>query len=356
VALFNKPDDEPEGLGLTPTKKTKTGHSTDAEVLEKLASDDEMGSPIPALILEYRQLTKLVSTYLSALVDDIHPETKRIHAGFHQTVAATGRLSSSDPNLQNIPIRTDIGREIRKAFVAPEGRMLVTADYSQIELRVLAHLAEEPALIASLARGEDIHRAVAARIHGIDPGEVTGAQRSGAKMVNFGIIYGITPYGLARRLKISNAEAGAIIDEYKAEFAGIATFLDRCVAHAREQGYVETMMGRRRPIADIDAKNAQRRALAERMAINSVVQGSAADLIKRAMIDLHHDIGAAAEGDALCGCAMILQIHDELVFECPESRAEDAMTSIVERMERAADLRVPLMVDAMVSRDWYGGK
>jgi len=356
AALFNATDDEHEGLGLTPIRKTKTGYSTDAEVLEKLAADEAVETPIPGLILEYRRLTKLVSTYLKALADDIHPRSGRIHAGFHQTVAATGRLSSSDPNLQNIPIRTDIGREIRKAFVAPEGHLLVTADYSQIELRVLAHLAEDPALIEAFERGEDIHRAVAAQIHGVALDEVTREQRSGAKMVNFGIVYGITPFGLARRLKVSNSEAGAIIDDYRARFPGITAFLDKCVEHARTHGYVQTMMGRRRPIDEIDARNPQRRALAERVAINSVVQGSAADLIKRAMIDLHLELVGAREGESLSGCAMILQIHDELVFECPEGHARDAQRVIVDRMERAADLRVPLVVDAAASRDWYGGK
>ncbi len=355
-ALFNAVDDEMEGLGLKPVKRTKTGYSTDAEVLEKLAQDDSIETTIPTLILEYRQLTKLVSTYLKALADEINPETGRIHAGFHQAVASTGRLSSSDPNLQNIPIRTDIGREIRRAFVAPEGRVLVTADYSQIELRVLAHLSEDPALMEAFHAGEDIHRAVAAQIHGVALDEVTGEQRSGAKMVNFGIVYGITAFGLARRLGVSNTEAAGIIDGYKAKFVNIASFLDECIEQAKSKGYVETMLGRRRAIEEIDARNPMRRALAERLAINSVVQGSAADLIKVAMIDLYGDLTGAREGDALFGSEMILQIHDELVFESPEGSGEAAKGRIVERMEGAMELKVPLKVDAHVATNWYEGK
>jgi len=356
AALFNQPDDEVEGLGIKPIKKTKTGFSTNAEVLEKLSLDPEIETTIPALILEYRQLTKLVSTYLKALADDIHPKTKRIHASFNQTVAATGRLSSSDPNLQNIPIRTDIGREIRKAFVAPEGHQLISADYSQIELRILAHLSDDPALIAAFLAGEDIHQAVAAQINNIPLDQVTKEQRSGAKMVNFGIVYGVTPWGLARRLKVSNSEASEIIDNYKAKFANITSFLDQCVTFARSHGYVETMLGRRRPINDIDDRNPQRKALAERMAINSVVQGSAADLIKLAMIDLHQRIQAADDSSPLHNTKMLLQIHDELVFETPTDLAPKAKALIVERMEAAMDLKVPLTVDAHVSSDWFGGK
>ncbi|MAO22980.1 MAG: DNA polymerase I [Phycisphaerae bacterium] len=355
-ALFNAPDDEVEGLGIKPLKKTKTGFSTNAEVLEKLAQDPEIETPIPSLILEYRQLTKLVSTYLKSLAEDIHPETKRIHASFNQTVAATGRLSSSDPNLQNIPIRSDIGREIRRAFVAPEGAQLISADYSQIELRILAHLSDDPALIEAFLAGEDIHKAVAAQINNVPLDEVTSEQRSGAKMVNFGIVYGVTPWGLARRLNIGNSEAAEIIDNYKAKFANITSFLDECVQFARSHGYVQTMLGRRRPIRDIDDRNPQRKALAERMAINTVVQGSAADLIKLAMIDLHHRIKDAKPDGPLQGTKMILQIHDELVFETPYDHAARARDVIVERMEAAMDLKVPLKVDAHVSSNWYDGK
>ncbi len=373
--LFHRQDAPEPGLGLRPLRRGKTGPSTDHEVLEKLAQNADIETQLPQLILDYRQLTKLVNTYLVSLADEINPETGRIHSSFNQTVAATGRLASSDPNLQNIPIRSEVGRTIRKAFVADEGNVLITADYSQIELRLLAHLSRDPALIEAFREGEDIHRAVAAQIHGVAPDEVTREQRNGAKMVNFGIVYGITPFGLARRLGVSNTEAGEIIDSYKRRFAGITVFLQECIAQAQEQGYVETMMKRRRPIHEIEARNPARRALAERMAINSVVQGSAADLIKLAMVDLHALIGAAQdkpkadtltpprgpavsarEVDALRATRMILQVHDELVFEAPEADAERAKLLIVSRMESAMTLDVPLVADAAVSRDWYAGK
>ncbi|MCL4742936.1 MAG: DNA polymerase I [Phycisphaerales bacterium] len=362
AVLFNRADAPEPGLALRPTKRGKTGPSTDAEVLEKLAEDPGVESPIPRLVLDYRQLTKLVNTYLVSLRDEINPDTKRIHASFNQTVAATGRLSSSDPNLQNIPIRTDIGRAIRKAFVAPPGRVLITADYSQIELRLLAHLSRDPALIRAFREGQDIHAAVAAQIHGVPVEQVTREQRNGAKMVNFGIVYGITPYGLARRLGVSNAEATEIIDGYKRRFAGITTFLQECVEQATRRGYVETMMKRRRPIPDIESTNPQRRALAERTAINSVVQGSAADLIKIAMVDLHRRLSPhashhrAGRPPEIEGVRMLLQIHDELVFEAPEERAEEARRLIVDRMEHAMTLDVPLVADSAVSRDWHEAK
>lgn len=355
--LFNKPDDpEAPGLGIKPLKKTKTGHSTDVEVLERLALDPEVTSEVPRLIVEHRQLTKLVGTYLVALKEAIHPGTKRIHASFNQTVAATGRLSSSDPNLQNIPIRTEVGREIRKAFVAPKGRLLVTADYSQIELRLLGHLSRDKALIEAFERGEDIHRAVAAQIAGVKPEKVTREQRDAAKMVNFGIVYGITPFGLARRLGVDEKAAAQIIDDYRRRFPGITTFLQECVEQAKRYGYVETILKRRRPIPQIAARNPQERALGERMAINSVVQGSAADLIKLAMIDLHRRIAGAEKGSALDGTKMLIQIHDELLFESPRERAEEARAVVVERMERAMELRAPLRVESAVAGNWFEGK
>lgn len=384
AALFNKPDDLDApggpGLGIKGTKKTKTGWSTDAEVLEDLASDERITTPIPTLILEYRQLTKLVSTYLVALKEAIHPQTGRIHSSFHQTVAATGRLASSDPNLQNIPIRTDVGREIRRAFVAPTGRVLVSADYSQIELRLLAHLSRDPALIDAFHHDADIHTAVAAQIAGKDPKDVTREERSGAKMVNFGIVYGITAYGLARRLKIDDKRAAEIITNYKKKFAGITTFLQECVEQAKAKGYVTTILGRRRPIPDIESTNPSRRALAERLAINTVVQGSAADLIKVAMVGIR---GATADaGEQMAKEAVgrsngafgnlaiwqfghlpppppfltLLQIHDELVFECQEQDAESVRRFVVAHMEGAMTLAVPLKVDSHVSANWFDGK
>lgn len=358
AALFNSPDhDELPGLGIKATKKTKTGYSTDAEVLEELTQDPAVTTTLPSLVLEHRQLSKLVSTYLVALKEAIHPRTGRVHASFNQTVAATGRLSSSDPNLQNIPIRTDIGREIRRAFVAPPGRVLVTADYSQIELRLLAHLARDPALIEAFMQGADIHTAVAAQIHGIAPEAVTKDQRAGAKMVNFGIVYGITSFGLARRLKIEERAAHEIITGYKKRFSGITTFLQECVEQARRDGFVTTMLGRRRPIPDVDSNQPARRALAERLAINSVVQGSAADLIKLAMVDLHQRIRDARNtpDDPLHGTLMLLQIHDELVFETPRERADAVTTLVAQRMEAAMTLSVPLKADAGWSENWFDG-
>jgi DNA polymerase-1 len=392
AALFNKPDDLDApggpGLGIKGTKKTKTGWSTDAEVLEDLASDERITTPIPTLILEYRQLTKLVSTYLVALKEAIHPQTGRIHSSFHQTVAATGRLASSDPNLQNIPIRTDVGREIRRAFVAPAGRVLVSADYSQIELRLLAHLSRDPALIDAFHHDADIHTAVAAQIANKDPKDVTREERSGAKMVNFGIVYGITAYGLARRLKIDDKRAAEIITNYKKKFAGITTFLQECVDQAKAKGYVTTILGRRRPIPDIESTNPSRRALAERLAINTVVQGSAADLIKVAMVGIRGATGDAGEQmakgpkghmakEAVGGSngafgnlaiwqfgplpppppfLTLLQIHDELVFECQEQDAESVRRFVVAHMEGAMRLAVPLKVDSHVSANWFDGK
>jgi DNA polymerase I len=362
AALFNKPGEIESGLGLKVVKRTKTGASTDIEVLETLAQDASVTTPIPQLIVDYRQLTKLVSTYLVALKEAINPETGRIHASFHQTVAATGRLASSDPNLQNIPIRTEVGREIRRAFVAPEGRVLVSADYSQIELRLLAHLSGDANLRQAFIDDQDIHSAVAAQINKVPLSEVTREQRSGAKMVNFGIVYGITAFGLARRLGCSNTEAEEIITAYKKRFAGITTFLQECVEQARRHGYVETMLKRRRPIPEIDSTNPSRRGFAERTAINSVVQGSAADLIKLAMIDLHARLSVHAAHQRagmpprLHGVRMLLQIHDELVFEAPAATAERVRELIVDQMVGAMTLSVPLKVDSSVATNWFEGK
>jgi DNA polymerase-1 len=356
AVLFNKATATEEqggpGFGLKPIKRIKTGHSTDAEVLEKLAEDPTITNPIPRLIVEHRELTKLVNTYLEALVEEIYPEGSlgggRIHSSFSQTVAVTGRLASSDPNLQNIPIRTDIGREIRRAFIADEGNVLISADYSQIELRLLAHLSRDPALIKAFHEGQDIHTAVAAQIHGVPIDRVTREQRNGAKMVNFGIVYGITAFGLARRLGCSNMQADEIITGYKKRFAGITTFLQECIDQASRFGYVQTMLGRRRPIPDITSTIPARRSFAERTAINSVVQGSAADLIKLAMVELH--------GRQNADVRMLLQIHDELVFECPEGNAPAAAKGICGIMEHAMQLSVPLKVDVRWAKNWYEGK
>jgi DNA polymerase-1 len=354
--LFNRPDKDPPGLGLPIQRRGKTGPSTDQEVLERLAADpllEARGAGVPQLIVEYRQLTKLVSTYLVALKEAINPETGRVHASFHQTVAATGRLSSSDPNLQNIPIRTELGREIRRAFVAEPGCVLISADYSQIELRLLAHLSDDEALIKAFRSGADIHTAAAAEVFEVAPQDVTPDQRDAAKMVNFGIVYGITPYGLARRLGADVAVdfAGRIITDYKARYPKIDEFLGRCVETARTKGYVETILGRRRPIPQIRAGNSQQRALGERMAINSVVQGSAADLIKLAMIDLHRELPRRFPR-----ARMLLQIHDELVFEAPQKEAEPVRALVAGRMESAMKLKVPLVVGSACSSSWIDVK
>jgi DNA polymerase-1 len=378
AVLFNKPDQEPPGIAIRSLRRGKTGPSTDVEVLEKLAADPSVTSELPRLIVDYRQLTKLVNTYLVALKDAINPITKRVHCSFNQTVAATGRISASDPNLQNIPIRTDVGREIRRAFVAEPGNVLISADYSQIELRILAHLSDDPALIEAFESGQDIHRAVAAQVHGVKPEDVTPVQRNSAKMVNFGIIYGITAFGLARRLTMGGApttdrQAGQIIADYKARFSRIDAFLDQCVRQAQTMGYVETMLGRRRTVPQVHARNPQERALGERVAINSVVQGSAADLIKLAMIDIQRCIDGARtlrpltptdcnpwasndERDAWSQTRMVLQIHDELVFETPRKCADTVQNFVVERMQRAMTLKVPLVVESAYSENWIDAK
>jgi len=354
AVLFNAPDDpEAPGLGLKVIKRGKTGPSTDIEVLEKLADDPEIETPVPNLIVEYRQLTKLVNTYLVAIKDDINEETGRVHASFNQTVAATGRLSSSDPNLQNIPIRSEVGRQIRKAFVACPGCKLITADYSQIELRLLAHLSGDKALVEAFNSGEDIHRTVAATVYGVEVDDVTREQRASAKMVNFGIVYGITPYGLARRLgsQVSNEEAAKIIEDYKARFTGIQKFLEKCVHDAKEHGFVETILQRRRAVPQVHSRNPRERSLGERVAINSVVQGSAADLIKVAMVNLYRRLP-----EQFPETRMLFQILGELVFESPDEAVREATEFVVGEMESAMDLKVPLVVEAESAVNWLEGK
>ena len=349
--MFNK-------MGLPVVKRTKTGPSTDSQVLEKLCDREDLTedqAALPRLIIEYRTLAKLVNTYLDNLTESIDPADGRTHASFNQTGAATGRLSSSGPNLQNIPIRTDVGRQIRRAFVAdpgPPAQRLISADYSQIELRILAHLSEDAALISAFETDQDIHTAVAAEVFGLDPGEVTAAQRNHAKMINFGIVYGITPFGLARRVdSLDVAGARELIDGYKQRFSGIESFLARCVQEAIEMGYVTTMLGRRREIRQMTSHNANTRSLGERLAINTVVQGSAADLIKLAMVNLHWRI----ERESL-PMKLLLQIHDELVVEAPADQAE-AMSQIVrDEMSTAMQLKVPLKVDLGIGEDWYSAK
>jgi DNA polymerase I len=331
-------------LNLPVVKRTKTGASTDASVLESLAAD---GHVIPSLLLQYRQLDKLQSTYVEALPRMVNPETGRIHTYFNQTVAATGRLSSSDPNLQNIPIRTEVGAEIRRGFIPAEGYVFVSADYSQIELRILAHYSEDPAFVDAFRSGEDIHRQTAALMFGLSAAEVTREMRDRAKTVNFAVIYGIGPFSLAQRLGTSNAEAKEFIDRYFERFPGVRRYLDEQIEKARRQGYVETLTGRRRYIPEIASRNFNIRAFGERAATNAPIQGSSADLIKIAMIEIHRALAAVG-----APARMLLQVHDELLFEAPRDSADEVLLLVKQKMESAAELRVPLVVESGVGKNW----
>ena len=332
-----------ERLGLSKGKKTKTGWSTDVEVLNNLAEEHE----IAAKILDYRSLAKLKGTYTDALPKLIHPETGRIHTSFNQAITATGRLSSSDPNLQNIPIRTEEGRRIREGFIPSESCLLLSADYSQVELRILAHMADEPALKEAFARGEDIHRRTASEVLGLFPEMVTDEQRRQAKAINFGVIYGMSAFGLAKQLGIGRREAQQFIDTYFDRYPGIRTFMDSCIAEARDKQYVTTLLGRRCAIPEINSKNGAVRGYAERNAINYPVQGSAADIIKVAMVHIARRL--AAEG---LKTRMLLQVHDELVFDVPEAEQEEVSALVREEMEGAVELTVPLLVEVGIGRNW----
>ncbi len=331
-------------LGLPVLAKTPKGQPSTAEgVLAELALD----YPLPRLILTYRSLSKLKSTYTDALVRQVHPATGRVHTSFHQAVAATGRLSSSNPNLQNIPIRTEEGRRIRRAFIAPEGCVLIAADYSQIELRILAHLSRDEGLLKAFREGRDIHRATAAEVFGIPPGSIDAEQRRRAKAINFGLIYGMSAFGLARQLGIPREEAEAYMERYFARYPQVAAFMESIRRRAHAQGYVETLFGRRIHLPELKAASAQRRAQAERAAINAPMQGTAADIIKRAMILCQRWI--EREG---VEARMILQVHDELVFEVAEGAAEKAAGGLKGCMEGAAALSVPLQVEVGIGRNW----
>jgi DNA polymerase-1 len=333
-----------EKLGIEPIEKTPTGQPSTAEsVLQELAH----GYELPALILEHRSLSKLKSTYTDTLPQQICARTGRIHTSYHQAVAATGRLSSSDPNLQNIPIRTAEGRRVRQAFVAPPGYRLVAADYSQIELRIMADLSRDEGLIAAFARGEDIHRATAAEVFGLAPEAVAGEQRRAAKAINFGLIYGMSAFGLARQLGIDRGAAQEYVNRYFARYPGVKAFMDRTRAEARELGYVETLFRRRLYLPDINARNAQRRQYAERTAINAPMQGTAADIIKRAMIAVDRWLT-----DSAIDARMIMQVHDELVLEVAENCVEEVSEVTRRLMSEAASLAVPLVVDLGVGGNW----
>jgi DNA polymerase-1 len=336
VVLFEK-------LKLPPVKRTKTGYSTDVDVLEELA----LGHPLPGKVLEYRQLAKLKGTYADALPALIHPRTGRIHTSFNQLVAATGRLSSSNPNLQNIPIRSELGRRIRQAFVPEAGACFVAADYSQIELRILAHLSEEPALIDAFRRGEDIHTRTAAQILGTAPAAVTPEMRRLAKVVNFGILYGLSGFGLSQAASIGRAEAQRFIDDYFATHPRVRAYIDRVVADGRAQGYVTTLLGRRRYLPELASRNPTARGAAERMAANAPIQGTASDIIKLAMVRLAPALLARG-----LRARMLLQVHDELLLEVPDGEAPAVRALLPEVMESVVALAVPLRVDVKEGRDW----
>lgn len=326
-------------------KKTKSGQwATGQEVLEKLAEEHE----VPRLILEVRQLSKLKSTYSDALQKLIHTDTGRVHTSYNQAITSTGRLSSSDPNLQNIPIRTEAGRMIRKAFIAEEGNVLLASDYSQIELRLMAHFSEDKALIQAFAEGQDIHAATAAAVNGVEIEDVTGEMRRHAKIINFGILYGMSAFGLSKQLGLGRHESQAFIDAYFERYPTVRGFMDRTLEEARLNGFVETLLGHRVYLPDINAKNGMMRAYAERTAVNAPLQGSAADIIKVAMIQLHKRLD-----DESPEAKMTLQVHDELVIECPQQQAEVVKSVVREVMQNAVNIRVPLIVEIGEGKSWF---
>ena len=333
-------------LGLPAKKKTARGYSTDADTLAELAPLH----PIIDKILLYRQVSKLNSTYIDGLLK-LTGRNGRIHTWFDQTITATGRISSSEPNLQNIPVRTEMGREVRRAFIAAPGCVLVDADYSQIELRLLAHLSGDAAMCEAFTLGQDIHARTASEVYGVPLEEVTPKMRSSAKAVNFGIVYGISDFGLASNLKISRKEAGEFIDRYFARYPAVRAFMDACVAQGKAEGYSVTMYGRRRPLPELSSPNYNRRQFGERAAMNTPVQGAAADIIKIAMNAVHRRL--AEEGLA---ARLILQVHDELIVEAPESEQEQVSALLRECMENAASLRVPLVADVHAGRSWFDTK
>jgi DNA polymerase-1 len=337
-----------EQQGLPVIKRTKTGPSTDSSVLEELATQ---GHEIPRLMMEYRELEKLRSTYVDALPQLVVPRTGRIHTRFNQTVAATGRLSSSDPNLQNIPIRTDLGREIRKGFVPADGYLFYGADYSQVELRILAHFSGDEPLVQAFNEGIDVHKQTASVVFGIPFDQVTAEQRGQAKTINFATLYGQGAFSLARQLGVGREEAKAFIDQYFERFSGVRAYLDEQVASAREKGFVETLMGRRRHIPELHAKDWNVRQFGERVAQNTPIQGTAADMIKKAMLDV-----ADALAEAGGGARLLLQVHDELLFEVPLGEEDDLAKLVVSRMEGAMELSVPLVAEGAVGESWYETK
>jgi DNA polymerase-1 len=332
-----------EKLGLPRGRRTKEGYSTDVDILTSLAQSHEL----PAEILAYRGMVKLKSTYIDALPELVHPRTGRVHTSYNQTVTATGRLSSSNPNLQNIPIRTLEGKRIRQAFLAPPGWEIVSADYSQIELRVLAHLSGDEALLEAFAAGEDIHSRTASDVFGVFPEMVNPDMRRQAKVINFGVLYGMSAFGLAKELGITQKLAQAYIDSYFQRYQGVRAYLDGVLAQARRDGYVTTLLSRRRYLPEIISPQAAVRQFAERMAINAPIQGTAADLIKVAMVRIFRRLA-----EERLSAAMIMQVHDELVFEAPVFEKERVIALVREEMEGVMTLRVPLRVEVSAGRNW----
>ncbi|OIO70132.1 MAG: DNA polymerase I [Zetaproteobacteria bacterium CG_4_9_14_3_um_filter_49_83] len=334
-----------ETLGLEGGKRTKSGQwATAQDILEKLADEHE----IPRLILQVRSLSKLKSTYTDSLPRLINSHTGRVHTSYNQAVTTTGRLSSSDPNLQNIPIRSEEGREIRKAFIAAPEHTLIAADYSQIELRLMAHFSQDKDLIQAFANGADIHAATAAAVNQVPLEQVTGSMRRHAKIINFGILYGMSAFGLSKQLGISRSEAKVFIETYFARYPAVRQFMDKTLDLAREQGYVETLLGHRVYVHDINSSNGMSKAYAERTAINAPLQGSAADIIKVAMINLHQKLQSSGSG-----ARMLLQVHDELIVECPNQYVDEIITCIKETMESVISLRVPLIADVDCGINWF---
>ena len=333
-------------LGLPPVKKTKTGYSTNADVLEKLRDKH----PIVEAVLDYRQLAKLKSTYVDGLTKVIAADG-RIHSSFQNTVTATGRLSSTEPNLQNIPVRTELGAELRKMFVAPAGRVLVDADYSQIELRLLAHIAGDEHMIAAFRTGEDIHTVTASQVFGVPPEQVTHEMRRRAKAVNFGIVYGISDFSLSQDIGVTRAEAKAYMEKYFEKYSGVHAYMTQVVERAKADGYVSTLMGRRRWLPELKSSNFNLRSFGERVALNMPIQGTAADLIKKAMLRV--DGRLRREG---LEARLVLQVHDELIVECPEGEAEQVQRLLAEEMEHVAELAVPLTAEAHAGKSWAEAK
>jgi len=330
-------------LGLSPSRKTKTGFSTGMDVLEELAEAHDL----PGEVLHYRSLTKLKTTYIDVLPGLVNPETGRVHTSFNQTVTATGRLSSSDPNLQNIPIKGDWGKRIRAAFVAEEGNLLLSADYSQVELRILAHLSGDEGLISAFNDNLDIHSRTAAELYGVSLEQVTSEMRRTAKTVNFGVLYGISSYGLSETLNIDRKEAEQYIRQYFDRHPGVKRYVEELIAEAAQKGYVTTLFGRKRPVPELSNKNRTVRQLGERLAVNSPIQGTAADIIKIAMINIRKRLQAA-----FLKTRMILQVHDELLFELPEAELDVVIRMVREEMEGVMNLSVPLKVEIGHGRNW----